>query len=477
MSFLADKHQTAATYKEAVRQSVDAGLNVRTNFTPPRAFVEPLRELVREGRLTEETINRRVADVLRVKMKLGLFEQPFVESPDAAADVVRSDSAQSLALRAARESLVLLKNESGALPLDANDLSDVLVAGPMGDATEYAMTRYGPSRLDVTSILEGVRAQVGPDANVQFEKGVAEVGGDWPQTELTPGVPLPDSVQAGIDRAARQAAGADVVIAALGGSATVGESSSRTSLELPGHQQALLRALQATGTPVVLVLVNGRPLTVNWADAHVPAILEAWFPGERSGQVVAEALFGAFSPGGKLPITVPKAVGQVPYNFLTKRGAQAPQGRWAQQQTRVNGVLYPFGHGLSYTSFKYANLRVTPERQPGAGTVEVAFEVTNTGERSGDAVPQLYVSDSVTSVATYEKQLRGFKRLSLEPGETESVTFSLGPEDLRLLDRNMRWAVEDGRFDVEIGSSSQDVRLKGSFEITETVTFGRPPRE
>jgi beta-glucosidase len=474
--FLYNKHHTAATYQEAVRQTVDAGLNVRTAFTSPAKYVRPLRELVREGRLSDETINRRVRGVLRVKMRLGLFDQPYVEHPDRADEVVRSEAARQTALRAARQSLVLLKNEDDALPLDAGETDDILVAGPMADAEKYAVSRYGPSKIDVTTVLEGVRAQA-EGADVAYEKGVAQVGGDWPESELVPAEPLPDSVQAGIDRAAERAEDADVVVAALGGGGrTSGESQSRTSLELPGHQRALLKALYESGTPVVLVLVNGRPLTVNWADRHVPAILEAWYPGEESGRVVTEALFGETNPGGKLPITFPRTVGQVPFNFPSKPGAQSWQPPY-KKQTRVNEVLYPFGHGLSYTSFEYSGLRVEPERQQPAGDVTVSFEVTNTGARAGDAVPQLYVRDPVSSTTTYEKDLRGFRRLSLDPGESETVSFTLGPKDLRLLDRNMNWAVEEGRFDVMVGASSADIRLDGGFRVTETATFGRPPRE
>lgn len=481
VSLLEEKHKVAVDYKDAVRQAVEAGLNVRTDFTPPEKYVDPLRELIREGRLSEEIINSRVADVLRVKMRLGLFDQPYVEDPDAAARIVRSNESQILALRAARESLVLLKNEGKTLPLNASKLKNILVTGPMADATGYAISRYGPSGLDVISVLKGIREYVGSGVDVHFEQGVSEIDGNWPESELYPGEPIPDSVQVGIDRAVQQAAAADVVIAVLGGGTTVGEGKSRTSLELPGHQAALLSALKAAGKPIILVLINGRPLTINWADKNVPAILEAWFPGERSGQVVAEALFGKFSPGGKLSMTFPKTVGEIPYNFPTKRGGQNPQG-WPgvglyDIATRVHGVLYPFGHGLSYTSFEYTNLHITPEKQHGAGTVEVSFEIINTGDRAGDEVAQLYVIDPVTSVVYYEKQLRGFKRLTLDPGEKQTVTFTLSPEDLWLLDNHMQWTVEKGRFDIEVGSSSEDIRLKGSFEITESASFGRPPRD
>lgn len=474
---LIDKHRVAADRKEAVYQAVAAGLNVRTDFSPPEQFVLPLRELVREGRIAEETLDSRVADVLRVKFRLGLFDAPYVADPEAARVIVRSPASLDTSLRAARASLVLLKNDDGALPLDRSRIRSILVTGPMAAATEYAESRYGPNHLDVTSVLDGMRRHVSDGIDVSYERGVAEKSDGWPESELFAEDP-PDSVRPEIERAVRQARRVDVVVAVLGGgNAVVGESRSRTSLDLPGHQRQLLRAVHATGTPVVLVLINGRPLTINWADRHVPAILEAWFPSEASGRVIAEALFGDINPGGKLPITFPRTVGQIPITFPHKRASQAPEAEWIGVRTRVNGPLYPFGHGLGYTTFQYADLRVDPARQHGTGTVTVTFDVTNTGGRSGDAVPQLYVRDDIASVTTWDLQLRGFDRVSLEPGETKTMTMTLGPEDLWLLDRDMTWTVEAGIFEVLVGESSEDIRLSGSFEITQSATFGRPPLE
>ena len=466
---LHEKHRVAPTQKAAVEQAVKAGLNVRTDFSPPALYAEPLREGVRDGSIPESLINKRVRDVLRVKFWQGLFDDPYVGSATTVNDSIRTESAMDASIQAARESLVLLKNENDALPLDAESLDSVLVTGPMAEAEEYADARYGPNHLDVTSVLEGLREQVGAEVEVTHEKGVSTLSADWPEGKLYDD-PLPDSVEAGIDRAVAQARSSDVVVAVLGeNEEAVGEGHSRTNLQLPGHQRALLKAVHATGTPVVLVLVNGRPLSVNWADRHVPAILESWYAGEHSGRVVAEALFGDTNPGGKLPVTVPKTVGQVPYNVPYKPGSQTNQ--WAS----VDEALYPFGHGLSYTSFSYDNLQISPDSQRAGGTVTVSFEVTNTGDRAGDAVPQVYVRDTVSSVTTYERRLRGFERLSLDPGETKTVTESLKPRDLWLLDRNMNWTVEAGGFAVRIGASSEDIRLQSGFEITNTATFGSPP--
>jgi beta-glucosidase len=248
----------------------------------------------------------------------------------------------------------------------------------------------------------------------------------------------------------------------------VGESLSRTSLDLPGRQLDLIKAMRETGKPTVVVLINGRALTTNWVSKYIPAVIEATFPGEFGGQAVAEALFGDLNPGGKLSFTVPKTVGQIPMNFPTRPDAQAEQkgGGPNGKSSLANGVLYPFGHGLSYTTFTYANLQIAPKRQAAGGSVRVSVDVTNSGTRQGDEVVQLYVRDVLSSVVTYEQVLRGFQRITLAPGETRTVSFTLGPEDLQLLDEQMRWVVEPGSFEVRMGSSSTDIRVTDRFEIS-----------
>ncbi len=271
---------------------------------------------------------------------------------------------------------------------------------------------------------------------------------------------------AGIQQAVEMAAACDVIIVALGeDDLRTGESKSRTSLGLPGRQEDLLRALHATGKPVVLVLVNGRPLTINWANKYIPAILETWFPTNHAGPVIAETLFGDYNPGGKLTMTFPRTIGQLEYNFPFKPGAHAGQPGKNDPNgfgnTRITGALYPFGYGLSYTTFSYSDLSVTPDRQRSQGEFTVTCKVTNTGSRKGDEVVQLYV---VSSVTTYDSVLRGFERITLNPGETKEVRFVLKPSHLELLDRNMNRVVEPGDFEVMVGASSQDIRL------TQTIT-------
>jgi beta-glucosidase len=254
----------------------------------------------------------------------------------------------------------------------------------------------------------------------------------------------------------------DVAVVVLGdlSPVTVGESATRTSLDLPGRQLELVRAVHAAGKPVIVVLINGRPLSINWVDRHVPGIVEAWFPGAQGGTAIADVLFGDYNPGGKLTVTFPKTAGQIPFNFPTK-----PNAQWEGEKSRVNGALYHFGHGLSYTTFAYSNLKIAPLRQTPGGSVTVSLDVRNTGAREGEEVVQLYTRDLVSSVTTYEKNLRGFERVRLRPGETRAVTFTLRPEDLSLWDRQMRFVVEPGTFRVMAGSSSVDIRLAGEFNI------------
>jgi beta-glucosidase len=466
VEYLYSKHKVAIDYKEAVRQAVEAGLNVRTNFTMPQTFILPLRELIKENKISMKVIDSRVADVLRVKFRLGLFDSPYVKDPKAADKLVHTAADEQMSLKMNRESMVLLKNENNLLPLDKSKYKSILVTGPLAVESNYTVSRYGPSHNPITSVFDGVKKYVGAAGKVSYVKGCDMVDATWPESEIIE-TPLTSAEQAGIDSAVAQAKQSDVIIAVVGEDIDrVGESLSRTGLNLPGRQLKLIQALQATGKPVVMVMINGQPLTINWENKYVPAILEAWFPSTQSGQVIAETLFGDNNPGGKLPITFPKTTGQIEFNFPFKPNSQAGQGgknSWGH--TSVNGALYPFGYGLSYTKFEYSNLQVSPEKGHSQGDVTVTVDVTNTGQRKGDDVVQLYLKDDVSSVTTYEYDLRGFERVSLNPGEKKTVTFTLHPDDLALLDKNMNWTVEPGTFQVWIGSSSMDIKLKKGFAV------------
>ncbi|SDS24364.1 beta-glucosidase [Mucilaginibacter mallensis] len=466
VEFLYSKHHVAGDIKEAVRQAIEAGLNVRTNFTMPQTYIFPLRELVKEGKVSMKTLDSRVADVLRVKFKLGLFDDPYVKDPKAADKIVHTAAAEEMATQMNRESMVLLKNANNLLPLDKSKIKNILVTGPLAAETNYAISRYGPSHNHVTSVLDGIKDYVGTSATVTYTKGCDIVDATWPESEIIE-TPLTDKEQADINAAVEQAKNADVIIAAVGEDVDrVGESLSRTGLNLPGRQLKLIQALQATGKPVVMVMINGQPLTVNWENKYVPAILEAWFPSAESGKVIAETLFGDNNPGGKLSITFPKTVGQIEFNFPFKPGSQASQrGENSWGNTSVNGALYPFGYGLSYTTFEYSNLQVSPESGHSQADVQVTVDVTNTGQRKGDDVVELYLKQELSSVTTYEYDLRGFERVPLNPGEKKTVHFTLHPDDLAILDKNMNWTVEPGKFQVMIGESSQDLKLKKEFVV------------
>lgn len=469
VEYVYNKHHVAESYEDAVRQVVEAGLNVRTNFTPPEDYILPVRKNVEEGKLSMQSVDRMVADVLRVKFELGLFDQPYVEDPQNADKVVGADLHRDFVLDMQQQSLVLLKNERDLLPLDKKALRKILITGPLAKETNYMTSRYGPQGLENITVFDGISRFVGNDVEIAYAKGCETRNVGWPDSEIVP-TPLTEDEIKQMDEAIVAAEDCDVIIAVLGeDERCTGESRSRTDLSLPGRQQQLLEKLHATGKPVVLVLINGQPLTINWADRNIPSILEAWFPGQLGGEAIANTLFGVYNPGGRLSVTFPKSIGQIEYNFPFKPGSHGGQytsGPNGSGDTRVLGPLYPFGYGLSYTTFEYDNLRIS---QPNSGTespVTVSVDITNTGKRTGDEVVQLYLRDKVSSVIAYESVLRGFERISLKPGETKKVVFTLQPEDLQILDRHMEWTVEPGEFEVRVGASSTDIRLRGTFTKT-----------
>ena len=364
VEFVQTKHHVADSYEEAVRQVVEAGLNVRTNFTHPEDYILPLRKLVKEGKLSMKSVDRMVADVLRVKFELGLFDSPYVKDPKAADKIVGADKHRDFVLDMQQQSLVLLKNENNLLPLDKNQTKKVLIAGPLAKETNYMISRYGPQGLDNITVYDGIKSYLGNQAEVVYAKGCEIKDANWPDSEIVP-TPLTNEEKQAIAEATSAAADCDVIIAVLGeDESCTGESKSRTGLDLPGRQQQLLEALHATGKPVVLVLINGQPLTINWADRNIPSILEAWFPGQLGGEAIAQTLFGDYNPGGRLSVTFPKTIGQIELNFPFKPGSQDGQyfaGPNGSGNTRVQGTLYPFGHGLSYTTFAYSNLAIKQE--------------------------------------------------------------------------------------------------------------------
>lgn len=459
VEFIRTKHRVADTEEDMVAMAVNAGLNVRTHFTMPDKFVTPLRNAVAQGKISPQMIEQRVREILNVKFHMGLFDNPFRGDGAEAERIVHSPEHQAVSLDAALQSIVLLKNENNLLPL-SKKVKSIALIGPNANEVKEMVCRYGPANPPIITVYEGLKAHL-PQTKITYRKGCEIVDARYPISEILPEPLTPEEARM-IREAVDAAKASEVVILVLGGSeVTVREDKSRTDLDLPGRQLDLLKAVRATGKPIVLVLLDGRAATINYAQEHIPAIVHAWFPGEFAGRAVAEVLFGDYNPGGKLAVTFPRSVGQIPYAFPFKPGSEAPS------KYAVSGSIYPFGFGLSYTTFAYSDLKITPEKHGINGNVNVSFTVTNTGSRKGDEVVQLYIHDEYSSVTTYTKVLRGFDRIPLEPGESKTVTFPLTSQDLALWDINNNFVVEPGWFEVMVGASSQDIRLKGRFEMTE----------
>jgi beta-glucosidase len=424
-------HHVAASPKDAVCMAIRSGVDMQFYDFDHSVFQQSLIDCVHEGSLSQQDLDRAVSSVLRVKFALGLFDRPLVD-PALHARVDRSPAHLALSLAAARQSITLLKNDGNLLPLSPS-LRRIAVIGP-----NAAVARYGDYEVETNGLhinmLDGIR-KIAPSASITFNDGND------------------------IAAAKAAAAQADVAILGLGEWQGVsGEGFDRSSLDLPGNQEQLLEAVAATRTPVVLVLQNGRPLTIPWAKAHIPAILEAWYPGEFGGQAIAETLFGQNNPAGKLTITFPRSTGQLPdfYNFDPSR---------IHKYVDDDGKpLFPFGFGLSYTTFRYDHLTVQAPESGSKAAIEVSVDVTNSGQREGVEVAQLYARENVSSVETPERSLAGFSRIHLRPGETRRVTFSVPQEQLAVWNANRQWAIEPGTYTVWAGGSSQAI-LSATFQL------------
>ncbi len=456
LEYLAFKHKVASNLKDAVYQAFMAGMNVRTTFRPPDSIAIYLRELVKENKIPIDTINSRVSDVLRLKFRLGLFDQPYVKDAEESKRIVNNEEHQAVALRASRESIVLIKNNNNILPL-ADAYKKIAVIGPNATDADYAHTHYGPLQSKSINILQGMQDKYGKD-NILYAKGCELIDKTWPESEILPQEPNDVEIEM-INEAVQTARKSDAVVLVLGGNTkTAGESKSRTSLELTGHQLLLAKEIKKTGKPVVVVFISSMPITFNWIDKNIDGIIFAGYPGVKGGIAVADVLKGDYNPGGKITLTFPKSVGQIPMNFPTKPNAQTDQG----ESAKVKGMLYPFGHGLSYTTFKYSNLNIVNTLHTN-GKLMVTVDVTNTGRKDGDEVVQLYTRDVISSVTTYEKRLRGFERVHLKSGETKKITFELETDDFKLWNREMKYVIEPGEFKIMLGTSSENILLEDSF--------------
>jgi beta-glucosidase len=390
---------------------------------------------------------------------MGLFEDPYVD-PDEAARVVGSDANRKLALQGAREAITLLKNENHIAPLNLDRIKTIAVIGPNADRS--LLGGYSGAPKHNSTVLEGIKARVGNRAQVLYSEGCKiTIGGSWNQDEVIPSNPDEDRRQ--IAEAVGVAKQADVIVLAIGGNEQTSREAwslvhmgDRTSLDLIGRQEELVKAMVATGKPVIVFLFNGRPLSINYVSQNVPVIFECWYLGQETGAAVAEALFGDFNPGGKLPITIPRSAGHLPafYNYK-------PSARRGYLFDDVS-PLYAFGYGLSYTTFAIQNVRFEKEKKKikTNGTARVLVDITNTGKRAGTEVVQMYVRDLVSSVTRPIKELKAFEKVSLEPGETKTVSLEITPESLAFYDVNMKYKVEPGEFEIMVGSSSRNEDLQ-----------------
>jgi beta-glucosidase len=433
-------------------------------------FVAHLPGLVREGEVDEQAVDDAVRRILEMKYRLGLFDDPYRYSDDEreTGAIYRAEHLEA-ARDMARRSIVLLKNSDGLLPLPDEDIS-LAVIGPLAHSEADMIGSWsaaGEQRGRPVTLLEGIRARVSASVPIHYARGA--------------GYEFGDGDRSGFSAAIAAAARADVVIAAMGERRDMtGEAASRTSLQLPGMQQELLLALHRLGKPVVLVLMSGRPLAVGWADENLEAILEAWYAGTEGGHAIADVLFGDYNPSGKLPVTFPRHVGQVPIHYDMKNTGRPyePEGPEQKYRSRYldarNTPLYPFGYGLSYTSFEYSDLSLDQDEIDDDESLMVSVTISNTGDYDGEEVAQLYVRDLVGSVTRPVRELRAFRKLVVEEGDSEEVTFELRAADLAFHRRDMSFGAEAGEFAVFVGGNSVDV-LEARFRLTEDVPLRPPP--
>jgi len=447
-------HGLAADESDAARLALNAGLDMEMIS---RFYGKYAPGLILDGKLSTTTIDNAVRRILRIKFRLGLFEKPYADEAREKATILSRSNIEAARQVAAR-SIVLLKNEARVLPL-SKEVRSIALVGPLAnDQAEMLGSWSGDGRKeDAVTLLDGVRAKVSKTTRVTYAKG-CDISGSGADEK------------ASIDEAIRTVRESDAAVVVVGESSEMtGEAASRSSLDLPGRQLELVQALVATGKPLVVVLINGRPLTINWIADKAPAILETWFGGVQAGNAIADVLFGDAAPGGKLPVTFPRSVGQIPLYYGHKNTGRPPDpaNKYTSKYLDVPVTpLYPFGFGLSYTSFKLTNLRLSAPAIQSDGRITVSADIENVGARTGDEVVQLYIRDVVASVTRPLKELKGFERITLKPGEKRRVEFVLTSEHLGFYDRNLRFVVEPGEFKVFVGPNSVE-GLEASFRVLE----------
>ena len=453
VSMMINGHNVAADEAEAGRLAITAGVDME-NAGGTHCY-RTLAEQFREGLIPVWVLDTAVARILKAKFRLGLFENPFVD-PHRVASVTNTDAHKALALKTAHKSMILLKNENSLLPLDENTIKNLAVIGP--NAGELHFGSYSHEPRTGIHVLQGIQDFAEGKFNVRYAEGckiTLKPGSFW--EDENPQLNSLESDAALIKEAVRVVKKCDAAVLVLGGNESTHREAwsenhrgDRADLNLIGRQDELVKAVLKTGKPVVVLLLNERPLTVNYIAENVPAILEGWYLGQETGTAVADILFGKVSPGGKLPITFPRSVGQLPV-FYNRKNTRSKNYLFLE-----NTPLFPFGHGLSYTTFEYSNLSLSEGSIAPDQATEVTVEVANTGHVAGDEVVQLYIRDKKSSVTRPVQELKGFQRITLEPGETKTVTLSITPEKLQFYDINMERVVEAGEFEIMVGTSSVD---------------------
>jgi beta-glucosidase len=439
-----NSHQVASDPADALAQTFTAGLDMQFYDFPHQQFMDAMTKALSSKQLTMASLNRAVSNVLRVKFVLGLFDNPYIDE-ELLKKVNHTEASRAVALQAAQGGISLLKNENSVLPLGAN-VHSIAVIGSLAASTYLG--GYANKEGKGVSIINALKQRAGNSLDVKYEPGYSPAD--------TSAVGQAENLQ----KAINTVNSADVAIVVLGEDINeVGEGKDRSNLDLNHQQSRLIEAIYKTGKPTVVVLFNGRPLCINWVAKKIPAIVESWFLGETGGLAIADVLLGKINPSGKLPMTFPRSVGQLPYYYNHK-----PTSRhvYVDQDT---SALFPFGHGLSYTTFQYSDLHISQARIPVNGSVNVSISIKNTGKVEGTEVVQLYLRDVIASVTTPVKSLKGFKRISLKPGESGTVHFKLDNRELMLWNRQMKQVVEPGEFKIMVGSSSEDIRARGSFIV------------
>jgi len=453
------KHHVAKDTADAARMALTAGLNVKTDFQTPAYYLAAVRRGIKNGSIPMSVIDERVKEVLRVKFWLGLFDHPYIQDPAEADVIVHNKAAQELALKAAHEGIVLLKNDNKLLPLSKNVTQTVAIIGPNAKEEKSLLSRYGPTHAHVITIYDGIKNALPTATQVLYAEGCKHTDPNFPASDIED-FPLTSDENYLLDEAVTTASKADVIILSVGDNEnTIGETHSRLDLKLPGRQELLVEKIAALNKPTVLILTGGRPVTINFANKHIPSILETWYLGEYTGKAVADVLFGDYNPGGKLPAPFPKYVGQIPLSFPMKPAADA------HGDANVSGFLYPFGYGLSYTTFQYSELKIDDSALSSKNEIKVSFKIKNTGQVAGDEVAQLYLHQELSSVTTYVRKLRGFERVRLEPQQEKEVKMILPKDSFALYNQEMKRVVEPGMFQILVGASSEDIRLTKSIRL------------